>query len=208
MHENIYYPGQHHVDGDYCRLVDSKTRQRRQSLALAPQDEHSGYQPGDRDCRLFQPAFIGIDLDDLQINAPDHRTATIGGLIFFEKPTLNPTPQESWGFLHPECFGDKALLFFSWDLAKTIEQQFRLHADSSLGIQLSEAQKAVDRLLNQYVQIQANPAAFEGQSIVLQLEHDDNDADSTPVLALKTSAELEERILAAQAQMQTSHSVN
>lgn len=121
---------------------------------------------------------------------------------------MNPTPNESWGFLHPECFGDKALLFFSWDLAKTIEQQFRLHAESSLGIQLTEAQKAVDRLLKQYVQIQANPAAFEGQSITLELEQDETDAEATPVLALRTSPELEEKILAAQAQMQSSQSLN
>lgn len=121
---------------------------------------------------------------------------------------MNPNPTESWGFLHPECFGDKALLFFSWDLAKTIEQQFRLHAGSSVGQQLFEAQKAVDRLLKQYVQIQANPAAFDGQSITLQLEQNENDAEATPVLALKTSALLEEKILAAQARMQSSHSVN
>ncbi|NLZ09755.1 hypothetical protein [Neopusillimonas aromaticivorans] len=121
---------------------------------------------------------------------------------------MNPSQQESWGFLHPECFGDKALLFFSWDLAKTIEQQFRLHAESSVGTKLYEAQKAVDRLLNQYVQIQANPAAFEGQSIVLQLEQDENDAEAPAVLSLKTSPELEEKILAAQAKMQSSQSVN
>lgn len=110
--------------------------------------------------------------------------------------------------MHPECFGDKALLFFSWDLAKTIEQQFRLHAASSIGAQLFEAQKAVDRLLKQYVQIQANPTAFEGQSITLQLEQDENDAEATPVLVLRTSPELEEKILAAQAKMQSSQSVN
>tara|TARA_R110000851_G_scaffold295568_1_gene450516 strand:+ start:100188 stop:100547 length:360 start_codon:yes stop_codon:yes gene_type:complete len=119
---------------------------------------------------------------------------------------LNPTPNESWGFLHPECFGQKALLFFSWDLAKTIEQQFHLHAQSTPEIQLYEAQKAVDRLLKQYQQIQANPDAFEGQHITLQLE--ENDTDEVPVLALHTSPQLEERILAAQAQMQTPPTVN
>jgi len=118
---------------------------------------------------------------------------------------LNPTPNESWGFLHPECHGHNAVLFFSWDLAKTIEQQFKLHSASSIHVQLAEAQKAVDRLLNQYVQIQANPSAFEGQSIELRLEQHDSD---TPVLALKTSPQLEALILDAQAQAQASGKLN
>jgi hypothetical protein len=112
---------------------------------------------------------------------------------------LTTPSKESWGFLHPECHGHNALLFFSWDLAKTIEQQFKLHAESTLAIQLHEAQKAVDRLLNQYVQIQANPGAFEGQSIKLRLERDDSSPE-TPVLALQTSPRLEELILEMQAQ--------
>ncbi|GAB2908373.1 hypothetical protein LSG25_00390 [Paralcaligenes sp. KSB-10] len=98
-------------------------------------------------------------------------------------------------------------MFFSWDLAKTIEQQFELHSASTLSTQLFEAQKAVDRLLNQYVQIQANPAAFEGQSITLHLERDDSDASSTPVLALHTSPHLEQLILDMQTQ-QASHTIN
>jgi len=120
---------------------------------------------------------------------------------------LNTANNQSWGFLHPECHGQNALTFFSWDLAKTIEQQFELHVDSSLAVQLHEAQKAVDRLLNQYVQIQANPPAFEGQSIKLKLEHDD-DSPETPVLALQTSPHLESLILASQAQQQASRSIN
>jgi hypothetical protein len=121
---------------------------------------------------------------------------------------LNITPTESWGFLHPECHGQKALMFFSWDLAKTIEQQFTLHAKSSLAVQLFEAQKAVDRLLNQYVQIQANPDAFDGQSIQLELEHDDSEPDTTPVLALHTSPHLEQLIIEMQAQQQASRTIN
>jgi len=120
---------------------------------------------------------------------------------------LTSTPQESWGFLHPECHGRNALVFFSWDLAKTIEQQFKLHAQSSMAVQLHEAQKAVDRLLNQYVQIQANPAAFEGQSIELRLEQDDSSPDAA-VLALKTSPELEALILEAQEQAHASGKLN
>jgi len=121
---------------------------------------------------------------------------------------LNPAPDETWGFLHPECHGHNALLFFSWDLAKTIEQQFKLHADAGVAVQLAEAQKAVDRLLKQYVQIQANPKAFEGQSITLRLEPDDSDAQGTPVLALQTSPELEQLILEMQSQLQSSQTVN
>lgn len=98
-------------------------------------------------------------------------------------------------------------MFFSWDLAKTIEQQFKLHAQSSMAVQLHEAQKAVDRLLNQYVQIQANPAAFEGQSIELRLEQDDSSPDAA-VLALKTSPELEALILEAQEQAHASGKLN
>lgn len=119
---------------------------------------------------------------------------------------MNHAPNESWGFLHPECHGPNAVLFFSWDLAKTIEQQFKLHADSSLAIQLSEAQKAVDRLLKQYVQIQANPKAFEGQSITLKLEP--GAEDDTPVLALQTSPELEALILEMQSRLQDNQSIN
>ncbi len=99
-------------------------------------------------------------------------------------------------------------MFFSWDLAKTIEQQFTLHAQSSLSTQLFEAQKAVDRLLNQYVQIQANPAAFEGQSIQLQLERDDSDPGTTPILALRTSPHLEQLIIEMQAQQHASRTIN
>lgn len=120
---------------------------------------------------------------------------------------MNSTPNESWGFLHPECHGQNALVFFSWDLAKTIEQQFKLHAQSSMSVQLLEAQKAVDRLLNQYVQIQANPGAFEGQSIELQLQRDDDNPDA-PVLALKTSPQLEALILEAQRHAQASSKPN
>src|SRR5690606_5414286 len=97
--------------------------------------------------------------------------------------------------------GRNALVFFSWDLAKTIEQQFKLHAQSSITTQVFEAQKAVDRLLKQYVMIQANPSAFEGQTLELRLEQDEAQPD-TPVLALKTSPQLEALILEAQQQAQ------
>lgn len=122
---------------------------------------------------------------------------------------MNNSSHESWGFLHPECHGRNALVFFSWDLARTIEQQFKLHVQSSMAVQLHEAQKAVDRLLKQYVQIQANPDAFEGQSIELHLEQDEADPDAA-VLALKTSPKLEALILEAQEQeqQQAGHRLN
>lgn len=88
-------------------------------------------------------------------------------------------------------------MFFSWDLARAIEEQFSLHADAPIDTRLDEAQKAVDRLLNQYVQIQANPEAFEGQSITLHIEHDDDDPHK-PVLALHTTPHLEQLILDVQ----------
>lgn len=106
-------------------------------------------------------------------------------------------PQEQWGFLHPECHGMNALMFFSWDLAKTIEQQFELHAHSDIHVRVMEAQKAVDRLLKQYVMIQANPGAFEDQEIVLKLEMDEENPE-TPVLALQTTPHLEALIIQAQ----------
>lgn len=120
---------------------------------------------------------------------------------------MTTKPNESWGFLHPECHGQNALVFFSWDLAKTIEQQFKLHARATVEVQLYEAQKAVDRLLNQYVQIQANPAAFDGQSIELSLGHDGSDSDK-PVLILKTSPHLEALIIEAQEHAQASGKPN
>ncbi len=120
---------------------------------------------------------------------------------------MNTSSQENWGFLHPECHGRNALVFFSWDLARTIEQQFKLHAQSSMTTQLYEAQKAVDRLLNQYVQIQANPDAFDGERIELSLEQDSEDPESA-VLALKTSPKLEALILEAQEQQQAGQRPN
>ncbi len=119
-----------------------------------------------------------------------------------------PTKPEArpWGFLHPECHGRNALLFFSWDLARAIEEQFAQHPSSTLEYRVAQAQQAVDRLLKQYVQIQAYPDAFDGQSITLTLQTDPDHPD-TPVLALQTSPHLEQLILEVQAE-QTPRSVN
>lgn len=115
---------------------------------------------------------------------------------------------DTWGFLHPECHGDNALAFFSSDLARTIHEQFRLHASLPLEGRLAEAQKAVDRLLNQYVQIQAYPHAFEGQHITLRLQAGGTEPGDGPVLALETSEHLEALLIQAQAAQQASRSIN
>lgn len=119
--------------------------------------------------------------------------------------TANTT---TWGFLHPECHGDNALVFFSSDLARTVNEQFNLHVSLPLEGRLAEAQKAVDRLLKQYVQIQANPYAFEGQHITLHLQVDSDKPDEVPVLALETSEHLEALLIKAQASQQVSRSLN
>src|SRR3546814_12020476 len=98
-------------------------------------------------------------------------------------------------------------MFLSWDLAKTIEQQFKLHTNASLAVKVHEAQKAVDRLLKQYVQIQANPDAFEGQSIKLSLEQDNTDPQAS-VLALQRSTPLDALILKEPTQHQSPSSIN
>jgi hypothetical protein len=115
---------------------------------------------------------------------------------------------DAWGFLHPECHGDNALVFFSSDLARTINEHFCLHASLPLDVRLIEAQKAVDRLLNRYVQIQANPYAFEGQHIKLRLQAGTIQPDENPVLALETSEHLEALLIQAQASPHASRSIN
>lgn len=122
---------------------------------------------------------------------------------------MTSTDDKTWGFLHPDCHGPNALLFFSWDLARTIEEQFKQHYSAPVTEQLEHAQKAVDRLLKQYVQIQANPDAFEGQSITLRLEPDESNDKGVPVLALETTPHLESLLLQMQSQMQqSSNSIN
>src|SRR3546814_19413744 len=106
----------------------------------------------------------------------------------------NSTQTDTWGFLHPECHGQNALMFFSWDLAKTIKQQFTLHADSTLSVKLTEAQKAVDRLLNQYIQIQATPGAFVGHSITLHAARAYTDSTKAPGMKSEGSRDGKKRV--------------
>ena len=80
------------------------------------------------------------------------------------------------------------------DLARVVNEAF---AGQSLdNATLSRAQQAVDGLVQQYVEIQAAPAAFNGQRILLKL--DTSPADNTPQIALEMSPELEDQIIEAQ----------
>lgn len=89
---------------------------------------------------------------------------------------------DTWGFAHPDCRGAAALLFFMNDLARVANQYLR---PGHLGEEaLADAQKAVDALLQHYVEIEAAPEAFDGERIELALETDtrtDNPKNAEPV---------------------------
>ncbi|MBV7485718.1 hypothetical protein [Bordetella sp. BOR01] len=105
----------------------------------------------------------------------------------------NPSAQEPWGYTHPECRGATAFLFFTSDLARTVNQEL---AGTTLdAAALEQAQQAVDALVQRYIDIQAAPAAFAGQRIRLKLEAA---AGTAPQVALEMSAELEDQIIEAQ----------
>jgi len=66
---------------------------------------------------------------------------------------------------------------------------------------LADAQKAVDALLQRYVEIQAAPQAFDGERIELALETDTRPDGSTAAqVALRMSPRLEALIIEAQRQ--------
>ena len=101
--------------------------------------------------------------------------------------------QEPWGHAHPECRGANAFLFFTSDLARTVNQAL---ANAPLDdAALAGAQRAVDALVQRYVDIQAAPAAFNGQRIRLKLE---TAPGAAPQVALEMSPELEDQIIEAQ----------
>ena len=86
------------------------------------------------------------------------------------------------------------------DLARAINQYFTTGQATQQA--LNDAQKAVDALLQRYVEIQAAPAAFEHQQIVLRLESEQR-ADGSmaaPQVALHMSPYLENLIIEAQRQ--------
>lgn len=106
---------------------------------------------------------------------------------------------DTWGFAHPDCRGAAALLFFMNDLARVTNQYLR---PGHLGEEaLADAQKAVDALLQRYVEIQAAPEAFDGERIELALETDTRPDGSTAAqVALRMSPRLEALIIEAQRQ--------
>lgn len=61
---------------------------------------------------------------------------------------------------------------------------------------MARAQQAVDALVQRYIDIQAAPAAFNGQRILLKL--DTTAPGGTPQVALEMSPELEDQIIEAQ----------
>lgn len=105
----------------------------------------------------------------------------------------------SWGFAHPDCRGAAALLFFMDDLARVVNQYL---GNGQLSDEaLADAQKAVDALLERYVEIQAAPEAFDGERIELALEAvPQPDGTSGAQVALRMSPRLEGLIIEAQRQ--------
>jgi hypothetical protein len=102
-----------------------------------------------------------------------------------------------WGYEHPECRGEKALLLFIADLARTIE--FHLAGREVGREDMAAAQTGIDALLKRYVALRAAPYAFEGQTIVLRIEIDRRtDGVELPYVALETSPRLEEMLIDAQ----------
>ncbi|AIL32775.1 hypothetical protein [Basilea psittacipulmonis] len=101
--------------------------------------------------------------------------------------------EQTWGYEHPEVKGPKALLFFTWDLSRTIDNAFRNTTPDQLDDSLKTAQAGIDELLKKYVEIQADPDTFEGQSIRLQMSETEDTHE--PVIALQTSPELEQKII-------------
>lgn len=80
------------------------------------------------------------------------------------------------------------------DLARVVNEAFT--GQSLDAATLERAQWAVDALMQKYVDIQAAPAAFDGQRILLKL--DTTQADGTPQIALEMSPDLEDQIIEAQ----------
>ncbi|MBV4396843.1 hypothetical protein KU392_06180 [Advenella alkanexedens] len=109
----------------------------------------------------------------------------------------------SWGYEHPSVKGPNALMFFTWDLSKTIENAFKNATEDTLDYYLAEAQKSIDELLQKYIDIEADPETFDGQSIILRLEP--NEDSKTPLIALQTSPHLEDRIIKMQARVRPGH---
>ena len=111
---------------------------------------------------------------------------------------------ENWGYEHPEVKGPNALMFFTWDLSKTIENVFHDAHEDNLDQYVQQAQASVDRLLSRYVEIGADPEVFDGQYINLTIEQ--RPETNSALIALETSPELEEKIIEMQSRVQPGHS--
>ena len=120
-----------------------------------------------------------------------------------DTPNPSASPALQWGYQHPDCHGENALVFFTWDLGRVVESA--LHGRASLGDALPDAQAAVDALLREYVDRKASPEAFEGQSIVLRIETEtDDEGEEAAYVALQTTPHLEQLIIESQARLQNS----
>lgn len=111
---------------------------------------------------------------------------------------------EKWGYEHPAVVGANALMFFTWDLSKIIELAFKEANPDNIEDYLGTAQSSIDSLLQKYIDIKAAPHVFEGQRITLRVEPNDN--NNGFFIALHTSEELEERIIAMQNRTVAGHS--
>ncbi|MDY3330905.1 MAG: hypothetical protein SOX43_02980 [Pelistega sp.] len=111
---------------------------------------------------------------------------------------------DNWGYEHPDVVGPNALMFFTWDLSKTIELAFKEAKEDNLLDFVAPAQESIDALIQKYIDIKADPEVFEGQSIKLRVEQ--NDQKRGFLIALQTSEALEEKIIAMQSRTQAGHS--
>ncbi|NOL49650.1 hypothetical protein [Pelistega europaea] len=111
---------------------------------------------------------------------------------------------DNWGYNHPDVKGPNALMFFTWDLSKTIELAFKEATEETIEDFLAPAQASIDALIQKYIDIKADPEVFEGQSITLSVDRPEG--KNTFLIALRTSEALEEKIIAMQSRTQAGHS--
>lgn len=114
------------------------------------------------------------------------------------------TTDDKWGYDHPDVVGPNALMFFTWDLSKTIEQAFKEATAETFEQYIPVAQESIDALMQKYIDLKADPDSFDGQRITLRLEQ--SDAGSGYLVALQTSEHLENKIIAMQERVKAGHS--
>ncbi len=114
------------------------------------------------------------------------------------------TIDEKWGYEHPEVVGPNALMFFTWDLSKTIEHAFKDATADTFEQYIPVAQDSIDALMQKYIDLKADPDSFDGQRITLRLEQ--TDANRGYLVALQTSEHLESKIIAMQERVKAGHS--